>query len=443
MARIFISYRRTDAGGHAGRLHNLLSAHYREEHIFFDVAGIEDGRNWKAEIKKQLEACEVLLVVIGADWLSARDPNSYQRRIDQAGDWVRLEVETGMAMDKVVIPVLVDGAKLPASKDYLPTTMQNLLKLQAREIPHKGAELAVGLLVEQINQRFPASEPQPKAEQLQETSSDLLAQKSFAAVERLWDAVLDLKKSFGKTLLFFGTLFPSEFDSAIDGPGSFGADLRAITDLTIIEAGNRVEDVESHRLYFGDDVWALFFTYRSFLMRLAYLLISGKRKGHIVDWRDDKPLKDMLSRVMPPETIKGLLEPKEDITAVYRAEGLLQSLILAKIQLITSGRHKVHADKVETGTSRINELRRELEPLIENFVAAGSSGNAQLLQRAWNTWIAWLQANRLQFLPRNQKILNTWAIYGDKFHAASTQANVALWAERIAQQVKETQLCHD
>jgi TIR domain len=154
VAQLFISYRRTDAGGHAGRLHTLLLSHYAGDDVFFDVAGIEDGRNWEAEIKQHLGKCDVLLVVIGPDWLSACDPESHQRRIDQPGDWVRLEVEAGLEMNKEVIPVLVGGAQLPAKKEFLPATIQELLAKQAREIPHKDTESAVRLLVEQLKKRF-------------------------------------------------------------------------------------------------------------------------------------------------------------------------------------------------------------------------------------------------------------------------------------------------
>jgi pyrimidine deaminase RibD-like protein len=90
--------------------------------------------------------------------------------------------------------------------------------------------------------------------------------------------------------------------------------------------------------------------------------------------------------------------------------------------------------------TRTEELKTELEALVENFVNAS---NPQLLQRAWNVWVAWLESNRLQYLPRNQKILGSWAVYGDKFNAASSDHNVALWSERLALQIKNTQLTHE
>jgi pyrimidine deaminase RibD-like protein len=90
--------------------------------------------------------------------------------------------------------------------------------------------------------------------------------------------------------------------------------------------------------------------------------------------------------------------------------------------------------------TRTEQLKIELETLVENFVNAS---NPQLLQRAWNVWVAWLESNRLQYLPNNQKILSSWAIYGDKFHAVNSDYNVALWSGRLASQIKTTQLTYD
>jgi pyrimidine deaminase RibD-like protein len=90
--------------------------------------------------------------------------------------------------------------------------------------------------------------------------------------------------------------------------------------------------------------------------------------------------------------------------------------------------------------TRTEELKAELATLVENFANAS---NPQLLQRAWNVWVAWLESNRLQYLPNNQKILTSWAIYSDKFHAASSDHNVALWSGRLASQINNTQLAHE
>jgi hypothetical protein len=88
-------------------------------------------------------------------------------------------------------------------------------------------------------------------------------------------------------------------------------------------------------------------------------------------------------------------------------------------------------------------LERELESLVAKIANAGSVGNGEHLQIAWNGWRAWLTKNELQYLPRNQEILDSWINYSDKFSAASSNRNVSLWAERLASQLRKTQLSPD
>ena len=135
MVRIFISYRRNDTGGHARWLGSLLAAHFGEAQIFFDESKIKPGQDWPTEIKDNLDACEVLLAVIGPDWLSAQNPKTYQRRLDEPKDWVRLEVEAGLK-NKRVIPVLVGGAELPPA-EAMPQSIQALVSKQTAEIRHE------------------------------------------------------------------------------------------------------------------------------------------------------------------------------------------------------------------------------------------------------------------------------------------------------------------
>ena len=44
MSRIFVSYRRSDAGGHAVRVFERLRDQFGEQHVFFDQDSIETGR---------------------------------------------------------------------------------------------------------------------------------------------------------------------------------------------------------------------------------------------------------------------------------------------------------------------------------------------------------------------------------------------------------------
>ncbi len=124
---IFISYRRSDAAHAAVLLHMLLSRRLPLEDIFIDVSGIEPGDDFVQALADQLNSCKVLLAVIGPGWLHARDMAA-QRRLDQADDYVRLEIETALARGLHVIPVLIRDTPVP-SRDELPLSLAPLARL--------------------------------------------------------------------------------------------------------------------------------------------------------------------------------------------------------------------------------------------------------------------------------------------------------------------------
>jgi hypothetical protein len=130
--RIFISYRRDDSRGYAGRLQGDLSRRYSEEHVFRDVE-IPPGADFGEYITGLVDKCNVVLAIIGPRWLDARDREG-ERRIDDPQDWVRLEIERALARDGVeVIPVLVDGARLPP-REELPPSLLGLRRRNAFEL---------------------------------------------------------------------------------------------------------------------------------------------------------------------------------------------------------------------------------------------------------------------------------------------------------------------
>ena len=130
--RIFISYRRDDSRGYAGRLQGDLSRRYSDEHVFRDVE-IPPGADFGEYITGLVDKCNVVLAIIGPGWLDARDREG-ERRIDKPDDWVRLEIERALARDGVeVIPVLVDGARLPP-REELPESLLALRRRNAFEL---------------------------------------------------------------------------------------------------------------------------------------------------------------------------------------------------------------------------------------------------------------------------------------------------------------------
>jgi hypothetical protein len=132
MQGIFISYRREDSAGHAGRLFDRLRAHFGREMVFMDVEGIEAGVDFVETIEQAVGGCDVLLAVIGRGWLDCRDSQG-NRRLDDPQDFIRLETAAALARKVRVIPVLVEGARLPEAES-LPTELRALVRRQAVEL---------------------------------------------------------------------------------------------------------------------------------------------------------------------------------------------------------------------------------------------------------------------------------------------------------------------
>ena len=125
---IFISYRRSDLPFAAGRLHDALAREFGEQRIFRDIEDIEAGADFTVRLNKALASCRVLLVLMGNAWLNT--PGSSGRRLDQAGDWVRLEIATALQRGVRVIPVLLEQAQMPAEAE-LPDDLKPLARRQA------------------------------------------------------------------------------------------------------------------------------------------------------------------------------------------------------------------------------------------------------------------------------------------------------------------------
>ena len=141
VARIFLSYRRTDAPGHAGRIYDALVSHFGDERVFMDVDDIPPGRSFPQVLDEALAACDVLLALIGPQWL-ARSRRLGRRRLDDPDDFVRLEIGRALQRGIIVIPVLVQDARMPTRQD-LPEPVAPLADVQAFEMTDRrwGADM--------------------------------------------------------------------------------------------------------------------------------------------------------------------------------------------------------------------------------------------------------------------------------------------------------------
>jgi len=129
MPGIFISYRREDSAGFAGRLADALEARFGTAQVFRDVSDIRAGDDFVQAINRSLEASDVLVAVIGQRWLSAADATG-RRRIDNPDDFVRVEIAAALNRGIDVIPVLVEGATMPGTA-ALPRALSALARHQA------------------------------------------------------------------------------------------------------------------------------------------------------------------------------------------------------------------------------------------------------------------------------------------------------------------------
>ena len=118
---IAISYRREDSTPVAGRLHDRLRAEFGKENVFMDFDSIPYGVDFREHIKSTLERADVVVAVVGPGWLGGQKDAS--RRIDDASDFVRLEIAEALHRGIPVIPVLVDDTPMP-KPDSLPADMQ-------------------------------------------------------------------------------------------------------------------------------------------------------------------------------------------------------------------------------------------------------------------------------------------------------------------------------
>jgi cold shock CspA family protein len=145
MSLVFISYRREETSGHAGRLYDRLEAQFGEQEVFMDLA-LEPGLDFVEQINEAVGSCRALIAVIGPEWATVTDEEG-QPRLMNPDDLVRLEVEAALGRADVrVIPALVRGARMPR-REALPDPLHALLRRNAIELSDERWAHDVGRLV--------------------------------------------------------------------------------------------------------------------------------------------------------------------------------------------------------------------------------------------------------------------------------------------------------
>ncbi len=146
---IFISYRRSDSADVTGRIDDRLVQRFGRETTFKDVNSIPLGIDFRQHIDSVIGQCDVLLAVIGDDWLDITNDDG-QRRLDDPNDYVRYEIESALQRDILVVPLLVEGTPMPVAED-LPATLKNLAFRNALSIrPDPDFHVDMDRLIEEL-----------------------------------------------------------------------------------------------------------------------------------------------------------------------------------------------------------------------------------------------------------------------------------------------------
>ena len=178
MAGVFISYRRGNTNAHAGRLYDRLKDRFGSDRVFMDVDTIVPGTDFVDHVRRAVGSCEAMLVLIGNDWLYCQDEDG-RRRLEDPDDFVRLEVTTGLTRGVRVVPVLLQGARVPKASE-LPEQIAALTRRNAIELSDAGWRDDVERLVEALE---PVMATRRHAQRRKARS------RRTSSARRLWPAV--------------------------------------------------------------------------------------------------------------------------------------------------------------------------------------------------------------------------------------------------------------
>ena len=158
---VFLSYRRSDTAGHAGRICDELERHYDRPVVFRDIDAIAAGSDFVQALERAMDDARIVIVLIGNTWQEARAEDG-SRRLDDPQDHVRREVEMALAKSGVtVLPVLVEGAGMPGERE-LPESLRRLARLQAIELSDRRWEHDLAQLLSVLRAAGVRRRPAPR-----------------------------------------------------------------------------------------------------------------------------------------------------------------------------------------------------------------------------------------------------------------------------------------
>ena len=215
--RIFISYRTNDSWAAAKLIHQRLVPWFGAERVFLDVERVQAGDTWREVLALQLTQADIVLAIIGSQWIKAID-NTGQRRLDKHDDVVRWEIAEALAKGKRVIPVLIDDAPLPA-KEELPAPLKALAGLHKRDIRNRAFDEDIDTLVQDLGGQGRLVDELLRLLKLLKSSVWLLPSVILSVAMFLWVSLFDIAgldtRMASATMALGDVIAPSEPSDAI------------------------------------------------------------------------------------------------------------------------------------------------------------------------------------------------------------------------------------
>ena len=208
MAKIFISYRRDDSAGHAGRLYDHLCDHFGPDEVFMDIDTVKPGRDFVDEVRQAVGGCDGLVAIIGREWLTISDATG-TRRLDDPEDIVSLEIATALERGIRVLPVLVQGAPMPAAPDF-PERLKDLAHRNAQEISDRSFRSDAQSLIEALEAPEPELPDRDDFVGRQREMAELIVALDTAMAGRGQMVMLAGEPGIGKTRLAQKLAFRAE-----------------------------------------------------------------------------------------------------------------------------------------------------------------------------------------------------------------------------------------
>jgi len=177
--KVFISYRRDDSKYQARMIYKAFARVLPNDHIFMDVDSIPPGEDFVEILERWVDSCDVLLALIGPNWVNITDPKTGQRRLDNTYDFVRIEIREALRRGIPVVPILLDGTAMPDPGEF-PDDLKNLARRQAEFVEFRTFEHDVERLIAKLTRTSPTSTKAGDWNNAQSKSSTIMAPAGYA-----------------------------------------------------------------------------------------------------------------------------------------------------------------------------------------------------------------------------------------------------------------------